>query len=556
MKTKSINLFCVIFFIYTLGLHAQGPELIVNGDFSSNNSGFTSDYTYCNSANCLFPEGFYAVGTNPNFFHPDFFGTDHTTGTGNLMIINGKVEPTKSVWCETISVNSGTEYKFSCWISSMVVANPAILQLKINGVDIGSKCKAPTSLYNWKQFSVVWNSGANTSADICLVDLNTIGYGNDFGLDDISFRSSDTKVNEQDSLALVDLYNSTDGSNWINHENWLTEKPLSTWYGVTVSGTNVTTIELNNNKLNGHIPATLGKLKFLQDLYVDGNQLTGHIPPSLGRLKNLVVFSAKNNDLKGQIPSSLGALSNLRHLVLSHNRLSGNIPSSFTQLKNLRTLRLRDNLLSGTVPSFLGTLPKLNRLNILHNYYNFDGLETLVQSNDLDTLKYERQRKIYVHQKNNTLSVYAGGTLSNNTYKWFNSGVLAASITGDSTFAPIAGGDYSVEVTNSIVAALTLRSDTVSFTGLKGAQQNAIAARSNYRNNYTVYPNPVRDILHLDNLKGKATISIITQDGRVVDKKIVSNSPHEWNVQHLAAGTYYMRIEEGTKTTLLKFIKQ
>jgi hypothetical protein len=298
----------------------------------------------------------------------------------------------------------------------------------------------------------------------------------------------------------------------------------------------VTTIELNNNKLNGHIPATLGKLKFLQDLHVDGNQLTGHIPPSLGRLKNLVVFSAKNNDLKGQIPSSLGDLSNLRHLVLSHNRLSGNIPSSFTQLKNLRTLRLRDNLLSGTVPSFLGTLPKLNRLNILHNYYNFDGLETLVQSNDLDTLKYERQRKIYVHQKNNTLSVYAGGTLSNNTYKWFNSGVLAASITGDSTFAPIAGGDYSVEVTNSIVAALTLRSDTVSFTGLKGAQQNAIAARSNYRNNYIVYPNPVRDILHLDNLKGKATISIIAQDGRMVEKKIVTGTTEEWNVKSLAAG--------------------
>ena len=36
----------------------------------------------------------------------------------------------------------------------------------------------------------------------------------------------------------------------------------------------------------------------------------------------------------------------------------------------------------------------------------------------------------------------------------------------------------------------------------------------------SIRPNPATDILHLDNLKGKATISIITQDGRMVDKKV------------------------------------
>ena len=53
-----------------------------------------------------------------------------------------------------------------------------------------------------------------------------------------------------------------------------------------------------------------------------------------------------------------------------------------------------------------------------------------------------------------------------------------------------------------------------------------------------------------------ATISVITQDGRMVDKKVISSSTYAWNVKSLAAGTYYMRIEEDKRTTLLKFMKQ
>jgi hypothetical protein len=33
----------------------------------------------------------------------------------------------------------------------------------------------------------------------------------------------------------------------------------------------------------------------------------------------------------------------------------------------------------------------------------------------------------------------------------------------------------------------------------------------------------------------------------MVDKKVVSNDTNAWNVKNLAAGTYYMKIEEETK---------
>ncbi len=57
-----------------------------------------------------------------------------------------------------------------------------------------------------------------------------------------NINTSHAQVNVQDSLALVDLYNSTNGPNWNNHTNWLTKNPVSTWYGVTIKNKRVTQI--------------------------------------------------------------------------------------------------------------------------------------------------------------------------------------------------------------------------------------------------------------------------------------------------------------------------
>ena len=36
-----------------------------------------------------------------------------------------------------------------------------------------------------------------------------------------------------DRDALVALYNATDGPNWTNNTNWLSDRPIGEWYGVT-----------------------------------------------------------------------------------------------------------------------------------------------------------------------------------------------------------------------------------------------------------------------------------------------------------------------------------
>ena len=66
------------------------------------------------------------------------------------------------------------------------------------------------------------------------------------------------QTNQQDSLALVNFYQNTNGPGWATNSNWLTGK-VDTWYGVSVSGGRVTDIFINGNGMTGAVPASLGK---------------------------------------------------------------------------------------------------------------------------------------------------------------------------------------------------------------------------------------------------------------------------------------------------------
>ena len=173
---------------------------------------------------------------------------------------------------------------------------------------------------------------------------------------------------ETDREALVALYEATDGDNWFNNENWLTDAPLGEWYGITTDRDGrVWEIQLDSNGLDGEIPAEIGALDSLVDLNLDINVLRGPIPPELGDLVNLEKMNLVGNGLIGDLPRELARLSNLRDLVLPGNNLSGSIPSWLTELTNLEILYLTYNDFSGDIPRELGEMGSLVRLELGHN---------------------------------------------------------------------------------------------------------------------------------------------------------------------------------------------
>lgn len=177
-----------------------------------------------------------------------------------------------------------------------------------------------------------------------------------------------SQVQEQDSLALVALYDSTKGTNWTNNTNWLTG-PVSSWYGITVSGDRITKIDLENNNLQGKIPFEVGNLSALTGLYLMTNNLTDTIPTSLGNLSQLKSLILYDNMLTGTIPKELGNLTQLTGLQLGGNELDGTIPEEIFNLVNLEYLSLYQNNLSGNIPPEIKNLTSLSSLSISNNQF-------------------------------------------------------------------------------------------------------------------------------------------------------------------------------------------
>ena len=170
---------------------------VVNGDFTAGNTGFQSQYTYVppngstGPAGALQAEGDYSVATDPHITHTGFASfpdhTGNTVGARNMMIVNGAPAAGVTIWTENITVTPNTDYIFSVWFTSVNPQNPGQLTFSINNASLGSPIVLTSGTPDWKNFTVRWNSGSNTSASIGMVNQNTALNGNDFALDDIVF---------------------------------------------------------------------------------------------------------------------------------------------------------------------------------------------------------------------------------------------------------------------------------------------------------------------------------------------------------------------------------
>ena len=173
---------------YTLS-GGGNTNLIYNHSFQLGNTGFFSNYTLVNQiTNPVGQQGIAGVSTNPNFFFNPFASCADQDGNSAMLVVDGATAPVpiSILWEQAVPVQPNTNYTFSFWATSVVSVNPAQLQSRINNVLVNTTVLG-SSVCNWQQITMTWNSGASNIAVINIRDLNIQANGNDFAIDNLFF---------------------------------------------------------------------------------------------------------------------------------------------------------------------------------------------------------------------------------------------------------------------------------------------------------------------------------------------------------------------------------
>ena len=211
-------------------------------------------------------------------------------------------------------------------------------------------------------------------------------------------------VANPDRAALAALYNATDGPNWIDNTNWLTDAPLADWYGVdTDASGRVQSLDLGENLLTGEIPPEFGKLTNLEELNLSVGNLSGEIPIEIGSLVKLRSLYINSNGLTGELPAEIGNLVNLETLQMWNNGLTGEIPPELGNLANMEYLWLSDNQLRGAIPSGMGNLASLRVLDIDNNQLTSSIPSSFLQL-ELDALRIRGNKSLCIPGTSDFLS--------------------------------------------------------------------------------------------------------------------------------------------------------
>ena len=176
------------------------------------------------------------------------------------------------------------------------------------------------------------------------------------------------QVNVQDSLALLALYNSTNGPNWLLP--WPLNLPINQWNGVNVLNGRVIGLQLYNDSLNGTIPPEIGNLTELVQLHLGYNQLHGTIPACLYSLNKLEMLHLGENQLYDTLSSLIGNLVNLKYLYLGINNFYGVIPNELCNLTNLLQFDINNNNFTGSITTSFYNLTELTLCRFDGNHFS------------------------------------------------------------------------------------------------------------------------------------------------------------------------------------------
>lgn len=213
------------------------------------------------------------------------------------------------------------------------------------------------------------------------------------------------QIPQSEKEALITLYNSTNGAEWLEEFRWDLSQTPDKWSGVVVKDGHVIALMLNSAELNGTlpegifsalpelealaldqnpnlkgtVPSDLVSLKKLQILSITYCGFTGELPsldgfkelillnlsmlnqkkdpngftstmPDFANMPHLQYFDASFAGMKGQISEGIGNCKDLDYFDISGNNIEGSLPASLNNCVKLKDFSVQDNKLSGEIP--------------------------------------------------------------------------------------------------------------------------------------------------------------------------------------------------------------
>jgi hypothetical protein len=176
-----------------------------------------SDYNYTAASGGMGPEFTYSImkvmgdANGSNCLHtPIWQAKDHTNDGGYFMAVNGSPDvdhPKLFYQIKTIPVCIGTTYEFSAWVINMMPpggdasAAPNI-SFVVNGTVIGTSGTIPYDR-QWHQVGGQFTP-TTASVDLQVINATQVAGGNDLGLDDISFRVCQSRIDVNGSVTVLE----------------------------------------------------------------------------------------------------------------------------------------------------------------------------------------------------------------------------------------------------------------------------------------------------------------------------------------------------------------
>lgn len=176
---------------YTISTTTKQPSnLLNNADFENGNIGFGSDYFHFD-ANTSNAQQVYGLVASADAFESVFSKDIKPISGSRMMAVDGAATSGFAFWRQTVPVLKDSVYEFNYSHLSMADISPAQFSVRINGTVISTKTLSSTA-GQWNNENISWTADTDI-ATIELVNTNNAKIGNDFAIDNLSFKIADSK---------------------------------------------------------------------------------------------------------------------------------------------------------------------------------------------------------------------------------------------------------------------------------------------------------------------------------------------------------------------------